>query len=183
MALSPTAQHVGGRDPQVVDHNFGVTRRSVHGGHLSHTVPSLTGDVHDESGVGRLRHFGIILGPSQQDGKRRPRCIGDEPFVSIHHPLIAVLICVRTDEGGIRAGHLRLRHGEAAHGPPIHQRAEILLLLLIRAPMQQRMHVSLIGCLTIEHPRPVTGTRRFGLHHGQFHMTEPHTAPLLGHMG
>ena len=65
---------------------------------------------------------------------------------------------------------------------PVAQRPEVLLLLLVGRPVQQGVHVALVGRLAVEHERAVAGLGRLGLHHGELDVAEAHAAPLLGHV-
>ena len=89
---------------------------------------------------------------------------------------------VRADQRRVRAGHLRLGHGEARPRRPLAQRAQVALLLLVGAEVQQRVHVALVGRLAVEHPRPVVRPRRLGLDHRQGDVAEAHAAPLRWHV-
>ena len=114
--------------------------------------------------------------------KLGPVGVGDEPLVAVDDPLVAVLVGAGLDERRVRARHLGLGHGEAAHGPALAQRAQVALLLLVGAPVQQRVHVALVGRLAVEDPGPQPRLGRLGLDHGQLDVAEPHAAPLLGHV-
>ncbi len=126
--------------------------------------------------------LGVVLGAGDEDGEAGPAGVGDEPLVAVDDPLVAVLVGAGLDERRVGAGDLGLGHGEADHGRALAQRPEVLLLLLVGAPVQQRVHVALVGRLAVQHPRAVVGLGRLGLHHRQLDVAEPHAAPLLGHV-
>ncbi len=95
---------------------------------------------------------------------------------------VAVGLRAGADQRRVGAGDLRLGHGEARPHRPLAQRAQVALLLLVGAEVQQRVHVALVGRLAVEHPRPVVGARRLGLHHRQGDVAETHAAPLGRHL-
>ena len=169
-------------DPEIVDHDLGVPGRSVHRLDLADLVPAVGGQVDEERGVRRLRHLGIVLGAGDEDREVRPVGVGDEPLVPVEHPLLAVLVALGLDQRRIGPGHLGLGHREARPRRARAQRAEVLLLLLVRAPVEERVHVALVGRLAVEHPRAVVRLRRLGLHHRQLDVAEPHAAPLRRHV-
>ena len=125
----------------------------------------------------------VVLGAGDEDGEVGPVGVGDEPLVPVEHPLLAVLVALGLDQRRIRPGHLGLGHGEARPARAGAQRAEVLLLLLVRAPVQQRVHVALVGRLAVEDPRAVRRLGRLGLDHRQLDVPEAHAAPLLRHVG
>src|SRR5207248_4113488 len=49
-------------------------------------------------------------------------------------------------------------------------------------PVQQGVHVPLVGRLRIDGERAEARLRGFGLHHRELDMSEAHPAPLLGHV-
>ena len=71
------------------------------------------------------------------------------------HPLVAVLDGRGVDERRVGAGDLGLGHREARPGHALAERPQVLLLLLVGAPVQQRVHVALVGRLAVEDERPV----------------------------
>ena len=54
---------------------------------------------------------------------------------------------------------------------------------VVGAPVQQRMHVALVGGHAVEDPGPETRLARLGLDHGQLDVSQPHATPLDGHVG
>ncbi len=150
---------------------------------LAHVVPALGRQVDEEAGVGRLGPLGVVLGAGDQDREARSTSARDEPLVPVDHPLVAVLIGAGLDERRVRTGDLGLGHGEAAHHPPLAERPEVLLLLLVGRPVQECVHVALVGRLAVHHPRPEVGLRRLGLDHRHLGVAEAHATPLLGHVG
>ncbi len=156
--------------------------RAVHRLDLAHLGPALGGEVDDERRVGRLRQVGIVLGAGDEDGEVGPVGVGDEPLVPVDDPLVAVLVGVGLDQRRVGAGDLGLGHREARPRRALAQRPEVLLLLLVGAPVQQRVHVALVGRLAVEHPRAVGRLGRLGLHHRQLDVAEAHAAPLRRHV-
>ena len=163
--------------------DLGVPGGAVHGLDLADLVPALRRQVDEERRVRRLGHVGVVLGAGDEDGEVGPMGVGDEPLVAVEHPLLAVLHAVGADEGGVGAGDLGLGHGEARPGPAVAERAQVALLLLVGAPVQQGVHVALVGGLAVQHPRAQAGAGGLGLHHGQLDVAEAHAAPLGGHVG
>ena len=85
--------------------------------------------------------------------KLRAAGAADEPLVPVDHPLVAVGDGPRAHEGGVRSRHLGLGHGEARpHGPLAHGR-QVALLLVVGAPVQQRVHVPLVGGVAVHDVR------------------------------
>ena len=128
-------------------------------------------------------YVGVVLGAADEDGEVGPVGLRDEPLAAVDHPLVAVGVRTGLYQRGIGAGDLGLGHGEARSGRTGAQRPEVSLGLLWRRPVQQRVHVALVGRLAVEHPRPVVGLGRLGLNHGQLDVPEAHPAPLRGHVG
>ena len=182
VAVAPTAEQVRGRHPQILDQDLGVAGGAVHGLDLAHLRPPLGRDVDEERRVGRLREIGVVLGAGDEDGEARPVGVGDEPLVAVDDPLVAVLDGVGADQGRVRSGDLGLGHGEARPRSPLAQAAQIALLLLVRAPVQEGVHVAFVGSLAVEHPGAQAGPGRLRLHHGQLDVTETHPAPLRRHV-
>ena len=149
---------------------------------LAHLGPAVGGQVDEERRVRRLRQVGVVLGAGDEDGEVGPVGVGDEPLVPVDHPLLAVLVALRLDQRRVGAGDLGLGHREARPRRALAQRAQVLLLLLVGAPVQQGVHVALVGRLAVEHPRAVVRLRRLGLHHRQLDVAEPHAAPLRRHV-
>ena len=147
------------------------------------SVPALGRDVDDERGVRRLRELGVVLGARDEDREAAPRrALRDEPLVAVDDPLVAVLVRRASDERRVGAGDLGLGHREAGHRDAVAERPEVLLLLLVGPPVQQRVHVALVGRLAVEDERAVVRLRRLGLHHRELDVAEAHAAPLLRHV-
>ena len=150
---------------------------------LADLVPTLGGQIDQERRVGGLGQIRVVFGARDENREVGTVGVGDEPLVPVEHPLLAVLVAVGADQCGVGACDFRFGHRETRPGGALRQRPEVGLLLLVGAPVQQRVHVALIRGLTVEHPRAVVALRRFGLHHGELDMAKAHTAPILGHMG
>jgi len=155
VALAAAAEHLRLVHSKVLDDDLAVTGAAVHR---------------------------VFLRAADEDGKGGPMGVGDEPLVAVDDPLLAVLVRLRLDEGRVAAGHLGLGHGEAGRRPSFAQRPEVLLLLLVGAPMLEGVHVALVGRLGVEHPRSVVALGCFGLDHRVADVAECHAAPLLGHV-
>ena len=181
--LPAAAEHVRSGHAQLLDPDLGVAGAAVHRLDLAYPVPARRGDVDDEAGIGGLRHVGPVLGARDQDREARAARIRDEPLVTVDHPVVAVLDRAGLDEGRIRAGDLRFGHREATHRDAVAQRSQVLLLLGVGRPVEQGVHVALVGRLAVEHPRAVVGLGGFGLHHRQVDVAESHAAPLARHVG
>ena len=182
MALTTATEHVVVRHAQVFDDDLAVAGTTVHRLDLANPVPARRRDVDDECRVGRLRQIGVVLGARQEDGETRPPSIGDEPLVTIDDPLVAVAHRCGTNQRRIASGNFGLRHGEAAHLDAVAQRPQVRLLLLRRRPVEQRVHVALVGRLTVQHERPVRRLGGLRLDHRQLDVTEAHATPLRRHL-
>ena len=183
VTLAPPTEHLALVDPEILDQDLAVTGAPVHRLDLADLGPPVGGEIDDEGGVGRLWEVGVVLGPGDEDREVGPVGVGNEPLVTVEHPLLAVLVPLGLDQRRVGTGHLRLGHREARPHPSLTQWLEVLLLLLVGGPVEQRVHVALVRGLTVEDPRAVVGLGRLGLHHRQFHMAEAHPAPFLGHVG
>ena len=131
------------------------------------TVQPSDGQVDDEARVAGLRDLGVLLGAGDEQRELRAAGAGDEPLVAVDDPLVAVGVGERLDQRRVGAGDLRLGHREARAGRAVAQRAEVLLLLLVGRPVQQRVLIALVGRLGVEHERPdrhLGGLRRHGGH-------------------
>ncbi len=126
--------------------------------------------------------LGLVLGARDQDREARPPRVRDEPLVPVDHPVVAVADGAGLDQRRVGAGDLGLGHREAAHDVTVAERAEVLLLLLVGRPVQQRVHVALVGRLAVQHPRAVVRLAGLGLHHRELDVAEPHAAPFLRHV-
>ena len=182
VTLPAPAEHLRLVQAQVLDEDLGVPGAAVHRLDLADLGPPLARQVDDERRVRRLRQVRVVLGAGDEDGEVGPVGVGDEPLVPVEHPLLAVLVALGLDQRRVGAGDLRLGHGEARPRRALAQRPQVLLLLLVGAPVQQRVHVALVGRLAVEHPRPVRRLGRLGLDHRQLHVAEAHAAPLGGHV-
>ena len=102
---------------------------------------------------------GVVLGAGDEDGELARRAPRDEPLVAVDDPLVAVRYARVWMSVGSEPGDLGLGHGEARAEPlPSHSGSQVLLLLLVGAPVQQRVHVALVGRLAVEHERPDAGS-------------------------
>ncbi len=184
VAVAPPAEDLRIVHAQILDDDLGVAGGSVHRLDLAHVVPALGGEIDEERRVGAARaRRDVGLGPGDQDGELGPARVGDEPLVAVDDPLVPVLLGPGLNEGRIGARHLGLGHGEAGHGGALAQAAQVVVLLRVGAPVQQRVHVALVGGHAVEDPWPEARLAGFGLHHGQLHVPEPHAAPLHRHVG
>ncbi len=150
--------------------------------HVAHDVPPVRRQVDDEARVGRLRDLRILLGAGDEQRELGAASAGDEPLVAVDHPLVAVAVGLGLDQRRVGAGDLRLGHREARPGGALAERPEVLLLLLVGRPVQQRVLVALVGRLRVQHERTdadLGGLRRHGRHRRR---AERHAAPLLRHV-
>ena len=182
VALPSATEHLVVVDAQVLDEDLRVAGAAVHRPDLAHLVPPFGWDVDDERGVRGLGEVGVVLGATDQDreaGRVRP---GDEPLVSVDHPLVTVGISPGLDERRVRSRHIGFGHREARAGEALTQRLQVLLLLPLGTPMQERVHVAFVGRLAVERVRPEARLGRLGLHHRELDVAETHPAPFLGHL-
>ena len=138
--------------------------------------------VDDERGVCCLRNIGVLFGSYDQDREVRSVCVGDEPFMAVDHPLIAILVSTGLNQRWIRTGDVWFSHGETRGCSPFAEGFQIFVELFLSAPVQKRVHVAFIWRLTVQYPRPVMRLSCFCLNHGQLDMSEAHPSPVLGHM-
>jgi hypothetical protein len=103
--------------------------------------------------------------------------------VAVDDPLVAVLVRPGLDERRVGAGDLGLGHREAGGLDALAEGLQVVLLLLLGCPVEEGVHVALVGGLAVEHPGAQAGLGRLRLDHGQLDVAEPHAAPLLGHVG
>jgi hypothetical protein len=113
MTLTASSEHLGLVHAKILDFDLAVIVPTGHRLHVANDVETLTGDVHDETGVCRLRNLGIIFGSGDQQCKLGTTSTGDEPLVAIDDPFVTVLIGMRTNERRIAARHFGLRHRKA----------------------------------------------------------------------
>ena len=62
--------------------------------------------------------------------------------MAVDHPLVAVAHGARLQQGRVRAGDLGLGHREAGADPPLEQRLEPALALLLGAVLGEDLHVA-----------------------------------------
>jgi hypothetical protein len=153
VALAPPTEHLRGMQPEVVDADLAVVVAAGEGVHVAHDLPAFVGQVDQERRIGRLGQLGIVLRAGDEDGELRPAGAGDEPLVALDDPLVAVGVGAGLDQRGVGAGNLGLGHGEAAAGAALAQRLQVLLLLPVGPPVQQRVHIPLVRRLGVERER------------------------------
>ena len=176
-------EQVGVGNAQVLDPDLAVVVGSTHGLDVAHDLPARRRNVDQERGVHRLGDLGLGLGARDQDRELRAARARDEPLVAVDHPVIAVQPRLGLDQGRVGAGYVGLGHREAGARPPVAERLQVLLLLLVRRPVQQGVHVALVGGLAIEGERSEPGLGCLGRYTGHRNVTEAHAAELLGHVG
>ena len=119
--------------------------------YVTNNVPTLTRNIHDETRVCCLWQIWIFFSARNKQSELSTSCAGDKPFVTVDHPLIAVFIGEGFNERWITACYFRFGHGKTGTHAAFTQWAKIFLFLFWRAPMQQCVLISLIGCLCIQH--------------------------------
>ena len=149
---------------------------------VAHDGPAVRRQVDDEARVGRLRDLRVLLGAGDEQRELGAAGAGDEPLVAVDHPLVAVAVGLGLDQRRVGAGDLRLGHREARPGGALAQRAEVLLLLLVGRPVQQRVLVALVGRLGVEHERADADLGGLGRHGRHRRRAERHPAPLRRHV-
>ncbi len=154
----------------------------MHGVDLAHFAPTFRWQVHNEGSVGCLRDIGFVFCAGNQDGKVSAMRAGDKPFVSVDDPGVAFQFCFCANEGRVGACDFRFGHGEAGEFSSFAHGAQVGVFLFVRSPFHERVHIALIGGLTIDGERPKARAGCFCGDHGEFHMAEPHAAPFLRHV-
>ena len=101
MSLTATAEHLIFVDTQVLDQDFAVTGTAMHSFDLANLVPTIRWDIDDERRIGGLGNVRVLFGTTNQDGEVGPVGIGDEPFMAIDDPLVAIFVGVGLDEGWV----------------------------------------------------------------------------------
>ena len=141
--------------PKNFDEDFAVSRAAVHCFDLTNFVPPDMRQVDDERGVCGLRYIGVLFGSCDQDREVRAVCVGDEPFMAVDHPLIAILVSTGLNQRWIRTGDVWFSHGETRGCSPFAEGFQIFVELFLSAPVQKRVLVAFIWRLTVQHPRSV----------------------------
>ena len=182
MTFARAAEHITVGHAQVVDTDLAVVVAATHGFYVTFDFPALTRDVDQEGGVPGLRDFGVVLGLRNQDRELRTACSGDEPLVSVDHPVIAVAHRFGLHESRVGARNFGLRHGEARARRPLAQRHQVLLFLFVRRPMKQRVHVAFVGRLRVQSVGAEACLCRFGRNRRHRNMAKSHATDIFGHM-
>jgi len=145
-ALPDLAQHLVGRDAQIVDGDDAVTAR--HG-----AVDGVEHPFDADRGIGQIaeKERRAFLGLRHDDADRRPVRAGDEGLAARNDPMIAVLAGGRLHHRGVRArAAVRLGHEEGRARAPRRERAQEVLLLGGRGDLLQQRHVALVGGHDVE---------------------------------
>ena len=134
----------------------------------------------DEEGAvalvaGRVR---VGLGHHQRDvGHARGRA---EPLLAVQDPLVAVEDRRRLHARGVRAGRL-LRHRVADALLAVQQRLQVLLLLVVRAVLDEREHRGVVGALGVEREGAEVALAQLHLHERVGQRPQSHAPFLHGH--
>src|SRR3990172_1717867 len=183
VAVAAAAEHVLRRHADVRDAHLRVVGRAGHRLHVADDLPALGWGVDEEGGVAGLWRVCIGVSAGYDDGEAGAVGAGGEPLVAVEHPLVAVLDGRGLDQGGVGAGDLRLGHREAGAAEAIGQGAEVLLLLLGGAPVEERVHVTLVRGLGVDHEGANSGAAGLRGHERHRHGAEAHAAPLRRQVG
>ena len=113
------------------------------------------------------------------------RDVGDaggrtEPLLAVQDPLVAVEDRRRLHPGGVRAGRL-LRHRVADAFLAVQQRLQVLLLLFVRAVLDEREHGGVVGTLGVEGEGAEEALAEFHLHERVGQRPQSHASLLHGH--
>jgi hypothetical protein len=176
-----------GRDLEVLDLHLGVAaahdvRQRALGGHrrdVSLDVVAGVRELDDEGGIALVaRRIGVGHRHDQRHvgrgGGRR------EPLLAVQDVvLVAVLHGPRLHTGGVGAGGL-LSHRVADALLTVQQRLEELLLLILRAVLQDGQHGGVVGTLRVHRQRAEVALPQLHLHQRVGQGPEPHAAVFLG---
>ena len=176
------AEHVGVGYADVVVADLGMAAATAHGRDVAHDLEAGRVRRHDEGAVAGLGDLGVGIGLGDDDGEVRTVGTGREPLVAVDDPLVAVANRRSLDLRRIGTRDFRLRHGEAGPRGPFAERLQPLVLLLVRAEMQQGVHVAFVRRLAVDEVRPHVGLHRLRRHRRHGGDPEPHATPLLRHM-
>ena len=111
-----------------------------------------------------------------------PRRARDEPLVAVDDPVVAVADGARLDERRVGAGDLGLGHREARAHDAVAEGLQVLLLLRLGRPVEERVHVALVGRLGVESVGTEGGLRGLGRDGRHGDVSEAHPAVLLRHV-
>ena len=102
--------------------------------------------------------------------------------MAVDHPFIAIFVRKSFNQRWITARHFRFGHGKARTLGTFTKRTEILLFLFGCRPVQQRVLVPLIRCLSVQHVRPNAHLCGFSRNCSHCGWTKAHSAPLCRHV-
>jgi len=88
----------------------------------------------------------VLFGATHDDREVCIDGVGGEPLTAIDHPIVAVFDRPRLDRARIRTGIVGLGHREARFHVAGDQRLQPLLLLLLRAKLQEQSLIPGVGC-------------------------------------
>jgi hypothetical protein len=183
VALTAAAEHAVGGNTQVADADLAVVVSAGHRLDVAHQLPARRRKVDQERAVRRLGDLGLVLGTRDRDreaGAAHPR---DEPLVPVDHPHLTLEHGAGLDQRRVGARDLGFGHREARVHPPLAQRTQVGFLLLVGRPVEQRVHVALVGCLGVEREGTEARLRRLGGHGRHRDVAEAHAPVLRGHLG
>ena len=183
VTLTATAQDRRIGHNAVLDADLAVIAPTGHGFDIAHDLPSRVVGFHDEGGVPCLGRLCIWIGLRNHDGEARSVRSRDEPLVAVDGPVVASLRGRSLDAGGIGACNFRLGHRKARAAFPVDKRPQVLLLLLRCSVVEQRVHVALVGGMTVQDVGTELATPAFRGDECHGEGAESHAAPFPRHVG
>src|SRR5260221_8874025 len=141
------------RDTAVIVRYFAVAgviaARIAHHRDVAYQFETRRTDRYDDL-AGALMNVRSRISDSHTNGKGRPICCRGKPFLSRDHIIRTIFGRRCAHPGWIRARIIGFSHRKAASDVAANQRLQIAFLLLLRAVLDENLHIADIGSLAIE---------------------------------
>jgi hypothetical protein len=137
------------------------------------------GEFHEKGG--ELLVAGRVgVGAGHHQGELGNARAAGEPLLTVQDPVVAVADGGGADPGGVGARRA-FGHGEADADLAVDQGAQVALLLLVGAVLDEGEHRGVLRTHAVERPGAEVGegAADLDLHHGVGQMAQAHAAPLL----
>ena len=175
-AVAHLHQHVLVRDLEPFEHQLAVPAVLLrsHDGNAAQDAPAGLVAMKEKGGEAAPR---VIRGARDQNEMLGDPGAGDEPFVPVDRPAVALALRAREHHGRIgTAAGCRLGHRESRAHPAIDDGPQPLVFLCWRAGKRQQVHVAVVGRCAIECERSEDGAVRLLVHRRPAHDRERHPA-------